>query len=125
MVPSWLPLPSLLPSNLQKHLLSYALTHVLGTFLEPQSFSLENLELQLLNGTVSLRNLDLNASKLNGILRIPGIEIISGSIGQVTVQIPVRDILSGRISVIINGIHVMVQPSEKGIPLLPLFVLRI
>jgi hypothetical protein len=42
MSPSWLPpLPSLLPSNLQKRFLSYALTHVLGTFLEPQTFSLE------------------------------------------------------------------------------------
>lgn len=115
MAPTWLPLPSLLPSNLQKRLLSYALTNILGTFLEPQTFSHENLELQLLNGSVSLRNLDLNASKVNALLRLPGIEIVNGHIGHVTVQIPVRDVLSGRISVKINSVHVVVRPSEKRI----------
>ena len=115
MAPTWLQLPSLLSSNLQKRLLSYALTNILGTFLEPQTFSHENLELQLLNGSVSLRNLDLNASKVNALLRLPGIEIVNGHIGQVTVQIPVRDVLSGRISVKINSVHVVVRPSEKRI----------
>ena len=115
MSPSWLPLPSLLPSNLQKRLLSYALTHVLGTFLEPQSFSVENLELQLLNGSVSLRNLQLNAAKINSLLKLPGIEIIEGRVGEVSLQIPVRDVLSGKISVNINGIQVLVRPcSETG-----------
>lgn len=115
MSPSWLPLPSLLPSNLQKRLLSYALTHVLGTFLEYQSFSVENLELQLLNGSVSLRNLELNAAKINSLLKLPGIEIIEGRVGEVSLQIPVRDVLSGKISVKINGIQVLVRPcSETG-----------
>jgi hypothetical protein len=115
MAPSWLPLPSLLQPNLQKRLLSYALTHVLGTFLEPQTFSLENLELQLLNGSVTLRNLELNAAKVNTLLRLPGIEIIDGRVDQVSLQIPVRDVLSGKISVKINGISVLVRPcSEPG-----------
>lgn len=116
MAPSWLPLPSLLPSNLQKRLLSYALTHVLGTFLEAQSFSLENLELQILNGSVSLRNLELNATKVNGLLKLPGVEIVEGRVGEVILQIPVRDVLSGNISVKIREVHVFVRPcSENGI----------
>jgi hypothetical protein len=115
MAPSWLPLPSLLQPNLQKRLLSYALTHVLGTFLEPQTFSLENLELQLLDGSVTLRNLELNAAKVNTLLRLPGIEVIDGRVDQVSLQIPVRDVLSGKISVKINGISVFVRPcSEPG-----------
>jgi hypothetical protein len=115
MAPSWLPLPSLLQPNLQKRLLSYALTHVLGTFLEPQTFSLENLELQLLDGSVTLRNLELNATQVNTLLRLPGIEIIDGRVDQVSLQIPVRDVLSGKISVKINGISVLVRPcSEPG-----------
>ena len=114
MAPSWLTLPSLIPSNLQKRVLSYALTHILGTFLEAQSFSLENLELQLMNGSVSLRNLELNAAKLNSLLRLPGIEIVHGRVGLVTVQIPVKDILSGRISITIKGIQVVVQPGERS-----------
>jgi len=115
MAPSWLPLPSLLPSNLQKRLLSYALTHVLGTFLEPQTFSLENLELQLLDGSITLRNLELNAAKVNTLVTFPGIKISEGRVAQVSVQIPVRDVLSGRISVKINGISVHVRPcGETG-----------
>jgi hypothetical protein len=115
MAPSWLPLPSFLPSDLQKRLLSYALAHVLGTFLLPQTFSLENLELQLLSGSVSLRNLELNAAKINTLLSLPGIEIIDGRVGLVFLQIPVRDVLSGKISVRISGISVLVQPcSEIG-----------
>src|SRR5438270_8496649 len=114
MRPLWLPLPSLLPSNLQKRLLSYALTHVLGAFLEPQTFSLENLELQLLNGSVTLRNLELNAAKVNSLLNLPGIEIISGRVGEVILQIPVSDVLSGRISVKIQGIQVLVRPCEEA-----------
>jgi hypothetical protein len=115
MAPSWLPLPSLLPSNLQKRLLSYALTHILGTFLEPQTFSLENLELQLLNGSVTLRNLELNTAKVNSLLKLPGVEIIQGRVTEVILQIPVRDVLSGKISVKIQGIQVFVRPcSEKG-----------
>ena len=122
MAPSWLPLPSrlpsLLPSNLQKRLLSYALTHVLGTFLEPQTFSLENLELQLLDGSVTLRNLELNTAKVNTLVKLPGIEISEGRVAQVHLQVPVRDVLSGRISVKINGISVHVRPcSETGTPL--------
>jgi hypothetical protein len=116
MAPSWLPLPSLLPSNLQKRLLSYALTHVLGTFLEAQSFSLENLELQILNGSVSLRNLELNAAKVNGLLKLPGVEIVEGRVGEVILQIPVRDVLSGNISVKIREVQAFVRPcSENGI----------
>jgi VPS13-like, N-terminal len=116
MAPSWLPLPLLLPSNLQKRLLSYALTHVLGTFLEAQSFSLENLELQILNGSVSLRNLELNAAKVNGLLKLPGVEIVEGRVGEVILQIPVRDVLSGNISVKIREVQVFVRPcSESGI----------
>jgi hypothetical protein len=115
MAPSWLPLPTLLPSNLKKRLLSYALTHILGTFLEPQSFSVENLELQLLNGSVSLRNLQLNSSKINSLLKLPGIEVTEGRVGEVVVQIPVRDVLSGKIFVRINGIQVFVWPSAQGI----------
>src|SRR5271156_241518 len=114
MAPSWLPLPTLIPSNLQKRLLSYALTHILGTFLEPQTFSLENLELQLLNGSVSLRNLEINASKLNTLLKLPGIQILRGRVEEVILQIPVRDVLSGRISVKVTGIQVLVTPSEVG-----------
>jgi len=114
MRPSWLPVPSLLPSNLQKRLLSYALTHVLGTFLEPQTFSLENLELQLLNGSVTLRNLELNAAKVNTLLSLPGIEIISGRVGEVILKIPVRDVLSGKISVKIQGIQVLVRPCKEA-----------
>jgi hypothetical protein len=115
MAPSWLPLPSLLPSNLQKRLLSYALTHVLGTFLEPQSFSLSNLELQILNGSVSLRNLELNAAKVNSLLKLRGIEIIEGRVDEVILQIPVRDVLSGNIAVKIRGVKVFVRPcSEHG-----------
>jgi N-terminal region of Chorein or VPS13 len=115
MSPSWLPpLPSLLPSNLQKRLLSYALTHVLGTFLEPQTFSLENLELQILNGSVSLRNLELNASKVNTLLKLPGIQITEGRVDEVSLQIPVRDVLSGKISVKIHGIQVFVCPSSDA-----------
>ena len=114
MAPSWLPLPTLLPSNLQKRLLSYALTHILGTFLEPQSFSVENLGLQILDGSVSLRNLELNAPKINGLLKLPGIEVTEGRVGEVVVQIPVRDVLSGKIFVRINGIHVFVRPSAQG-----------
>jgi hypothetical protein len=110
MSPSWLPLPSLLPSNVQKRLLSYALTHVLGTLLEPQTFSLENLELQLLNGSVSLRNLQVNASKVNTLLKLPGIQITDGRVEEVSLQIPVRDVLSGKISVKIHGIQVLVHP---------------
>jgi hypothetical protein len=114
MRPLWLPLPSLLPSNLQKRLLSYALAHVLGAFLEPQTFSVENLELQLLNGSVTLRNLELNAAKVNSLLNLPGIEIISGRVGEVILQIPVRDVLSGRISVKIQGIQVLVRPCKEA-----------
>jgi N-terminal region of Chorein or VPS13 len=115
MAPSWLPLSSLLPSNLQKRLFSYALTHILGTFLKPESFSLENLELQLLHGTVSLRNLELDTSKVNTLLKLPGIEIIEGRVEEVILQIPVRDILSGNIVVLIRGIQLHVRPcSEIG-----------
>jgi N-terminal region of Chorein or VPS13 len=114
MAPSWLPVPSLLPVNLQKRLLSYALTNVLGTLLEPQTFMLENIELQLLNGSLSLRNIQLNTAKLNTLLTLP-VEIITGAVGQVTVQIPVRDVLSGRIYVHLSGIEVVVRPcSETG-----------
>jgi N-terminal region of Chorein or VPS13 len=127
MAPSWLPLPSLLPSNLQKRLLSYALTHVLGTFLEPQSFSLENLELQILNGSVSLRNLELNAAKVNGLLKLPGVEIVEGRVGEVILQIPVRDVLSGNIAVKIREVQVFVRPcSENGItPLIMLIQINL
>jgi N-terminal region of Chorein or VPS13 len=114
MAPSWLPLPSILPSNIQKRLVSYALTHVLGTFLEHQTFDVENLELELLNGNVSLRNLDLNAAKVNSLLKLPGIEIVEGRVGQVFLQIPVRDVLSGKISVRLSGIAVLVRPCKEA-----------
>ena len=113
-MPPWLPLPSLVPSNLQKRLVSYALTHVLGAFLEEQSFSAENLELQLLEGSVALRNLELNVAKVNSLLGLSGIEITHGRIRQVFLQIPVRDVLSGRISVKLSGISVRVRPCHES-----------
>ena len=110
MARSWLPVPSLIPSNLQNRLFSYALTHILGAFLRHESFSVENLELQILNGMCSLRNLELDISKVNTLLKLPGIEIVEGRVGEVTVQFPVRDILSGNISVKIHGIKLHVRP---------------
>src|SRR5579859_866232 len=116
MRPLWLPLPSLLPSNLQKRLLSYALTHVLGTFLEPQTFSPENLELQLLNGNISLRNFEINAAKVTGLVNLSGIEIVRGTVEHVVLSIPVRDVLSGNITVRISGVQVFVRPCpDSGI----------
>lgn len=74
-----------------------------------------------MNGSVSLRNLEINASKVNTLLKLPGIQVTEGRVEEVSLQIPVRDVLSGKISVKIHGIQVLVRPcSDTRTPPNPL-----
>ncbi|KAL1923425.1 uncharacterized protein VTP21DRAFT_8405 [Calcarisporiella thermophila] len=100
-----------LPSRLQKRLVCYLLKRTLGQLVE--SLDPENLDLQLKNGIVQLRDLRLNIEALNEIIKDLPMVITEGSIEGITASIPWLNLWSGIVMLEIQGLQITVL-SEKA-----------
>ncbi|KAI9139350.1 hypothetical protein BKA69DRAFT_665664 [Paraphysoderma sedebokerense] len=119
-----------IPSTLQRRLFKFVLQRAIGQFLASE-IDLNNLDVQLGSGSVTLRDLDLNVLVLNELLaggdgsgslppsqinQHPAVpfEIIDGRLGSITVTIPWVDIWNGNCTLEIQDFVLTIVPLKDA-----------
>lgn len=114
------------PEFLKKRLCRYLLQHYIGHFFK-EKISLEQLSIDIYNGTGCVKNLNLDCDSLNeqlnaassssggtsgGVSSIP-IEIVSGFVGYISVYIPWHDLLNDYCKLTIKNVQITIRVKQK------------
>ncbi len=116
------------PDFLKKRLCRYLLQHYLGHFFK-EKISLEQLSIDIYNGTGCVKNLNLDCEALNeqlnaaastslngsspsGPSSIP-IEIVSGFVGYISVYIPWHDLFNDYCKLTIKNVQIIIRTKQK------------
>ena len=102
------------PESIKQRLCRYLLQHYLGQYFE-QKLVLQQLNIDLYNGVVSLNNINLNCLALNEQLKSLNIpfEVISGSVGSIFVYIPWHDLINDNCKLEVKNINVTIRPTTE------------
>jgi hypothetical protein len=102
-------------STLQSRLLSYLLKRYLGPYLQSEP-SLSQLDYNLSQGFLQLKNLALNIDALNDGLSTRGktFHIVRGWIDEITIHVPWKDLLKGEFSIVAGGVRIDVEASADS-----------
>lgn len=119
-----MPWPSIWPEFLKKRLCRYLLQHYIGHFFK-EKISLEQLSIDIYNGTGCVKNLNLDCDSLNeqlnssagggpsnGISSIP-IEIVSGFVGYISVYIPWHDLFNDYCKLTVKNVQITIRVKQK------------
>ena len=119
-----MPWHMLWPDFLKKRLCRYLLQHYLGHFFK-EKISLEQLSIDIYNGTGYVKNLNLDCEALNEQISaasslqgakasspIP-IEIVSGFVGYISVSIPWHNLLNDYCKLSIKNVQVTIRTKQK------------
>jgi autophagy-related protein 2 len=107
-----MPWPFYIPEFLKRRACRYLLHHYLGQYLE-EKISLDDLTIDLYNGTGSVHNVPLNIESINEVLdeMSAPVHIVSGYIGRITVSIPWSALMKENCIVEVSGLNVTIKPS--------------
>ncbi|RCH81644.1 Autophagy protein, partial [Rhizopus azygosporus] len=97
-----------LPSNIQKKLYKFLLKRAIGPFLE-NDLDLDNFDIELVNGSVELRELKLNLNKLNELLQDSCFMVEKGHVSSIHASLPWANHWSG-VSIKIQGLELNLVP---------------
>ena len=102
------------PESIKQRLCRYLLEHYLGQYFE-QKIVLQQLNIDLYNGIVSLNDINLNCSALNEQLKTLNIpfEIINGSVGSIFVNIPWKDLINENCKLEVKNINITLRPLNE------------
>ncbi|ORZ01123.1 hypothetical protein BCR43DRAFT_434414 [Syncephalastrum racemosum] len=101
-----------LPTNIQKRLYKFLLRKAIGQFLANE-LDLENFDIELVNGSVELRDLDLNLHTLNELLVDTPFMIEQGRVASIHATLPWSSFWSGDIALKVQGLQITLRPLEK------------
>ncbi|TDL27313.1 hypothetical protein BD410DRAFT_762110 [Rickenella mellea] len=104
-VPSF-SLPSLsVPKSIQSRFISFVLKRSLGHLLKPGQLDANQIDSQIENGRVEIKDLELDSNALNTYIGHLPVRLQSGSLGLVTVRIPWPNPLSASVGLSISGVR--------------------
>ncbi|KAI8978090.1 hypothetical protein BDB01DRAFT_852630 [Pilobolus umbonatus] len=98
-----------LPTNIQKRLYKFLLRKALGQFLE-NDLDLHNFDIELVNGSVELRDLNLNLQTLNDLLGDVPLILEEGKVACISASLPWANFWSGDITLKIQGLQLQLRP---------------
>ncbi|KAJ2959641.1 hypothetical protein NQZ79_g4914 [Umbelopsis isabellina] len=98
-----------IPTNIQKRLYKFLLRKSIGRFLA-QELDLENFDVELINGSIEMRDLDLNLEVLNELISETPFTITEGYIGGITASLPWSNFWSGDIVLEMRGLRITLKP---------------
>ncbi|KAI8381283.1 uncharacterized protein BYT42DRAFT_565980 [Radiomyces spectabilis] len=101
-----------LPTNIQKRLYKFLLRKAIGQFLTNE-LDLDNFDIELVNGSVELRDLDLNLQTLNECIIDTPFELVGGRVASISASLPWANFWSGDIALKMHGLHLTIQPTKK------------
>ncbi|KAJ1960613.1 autophagy- protein 2, partial [Dispira parvispora] len=110
-IPSWA-----VPAALQKRLVKFLLKRALGQFLQEDLEHNEELDIQLGNGQVVLRNVHLNSDVFNDLCQTLPFRVQEGIIGSIQVSIPWSNLWSGNCEVKLDNLvltWVVLDPTDS------------
>ncbi|RCI05217.1 autophagy- protein 2 [Rhizopus stolonifer] len=100
-----------IPSNIQKRLYKFILKKAIGPFLQ-DDLDLENFDIELVNGSVELRDLKLNLDKLNELLQDTPFMVEKGQVSCIHASLPWANHWSG-VSIDIQGLEINLVPVKQ------------
>ncbi|XP_064622147.1 autophagy-related protein 2 homolog B-like isoform X2 [Lineus longissimus] len=101
--------------SIKKRACRYLLQHYLGQFLQ-EKLTLDQLSVDLYNGTGTIRNLNLDVWALNELLEnshVP-VEIVDGYVSKINVGIPWSALNNDSTTMEIHGLELTLQPKERA-----------
>ncbi|KAJ3044561.1 autophagy- protein 2, partial [Rhizophlyctis rosea] len=99
----------LIPQSLQKRLMKFLLKRAIGQFLATE-LDLANLDVELGEGRVVLKDLELNIDLLNDLAVDLPFVITDGRISAITATVPWKDIWSGNCTLELDEIFIEITP---------------
>ncbi|TPX34144.1 hypothetical protein SmJEL517_g03112 [Synchytrium microbalum] len=93
----------------------FLLKRAIGQFLLKE-IDLSDLDVQIGNGHVALRNLELNVDVLNELASNLPFVITEGRVSLISATVPWNNLWSGHCSVELDGLHVVVKPTTQEPP---------
>ncbi|XP_012721537.2 autophagy-related protein 2 homolog A [Fundulus heteroclitus] len=100
--------------SIKKRACRYLLQHYLGHFLQ-ERLSLEQLGLDLYNGSGTIRDINLDVWAVNEFLESLGapLEIVDGFVGSIQVTIPWQALLTDHCTLEVSGLQITCQPKYR------------
>ncbi|ROT68944.1 Autophagy-related protein 2-like protein B [Penaeus vannamei] len=100
---------------IKKRAIRYLLQRYVGQFLE-EKLSLDQLTVDLYNGTGAIKELTLDVAALNEVadqLNLP-VKFVDGYIGEICVSVPWHALLSESCFVEVSGLMVTIEPKQRS-----------
>ncbi|RNA33492.1 autophagy-related 2 -like protein, partial [Brachionus plicatilis] len=106
------------PEFLKKRLCRYLLQHYLGHFFK-EKISLEQLSIDIYNGTGCVKDLHLDCDALNeqldaSLASASPIHIVSGFVGYISVSIPWHDLFSDSCKLLVKNVQVTIRTKHSA-----------
>ncbi|XP_041093961.1 autophagy-related protein 2 homolog A [Polyodon spathula] len=101
-------------ASIKKRACRYLLQHYLGHFLQ-ERLSLEQLSVDLYNGSGVIRDIRLDAWSVNELLQSMGapLELVDGFVGSISVSIPWAALVTENCTVEVSGLQLTCQPKNR------------
>ncbi|KAI9493115.1 hypothetical protein BDB00DRAFT_872630 [Zychaea mexicana] len=100
-----------LPTNIQKRLYKFLLRKAIGQFLA-SDLDLENFDIELVNGSVELRDLSLNLERLNEWIADTPFMLEQGRVGSISASLPWSNFWNGDIALKVQGLDLTLRPTK-------------
>ncbi|XP_056294879.1 autophagy-related protein 2 homolog A [Pseudoliparis swirei] len=102
------------PGSIKKRACRYLLQHYLGHFLQ-ERLSLEQLGLDLYNGSGVIKEINLDVWAVNELLETLGapLEIVDGFVSSITVTIPWQALLTDHCTLEVSGLQITCRPKYR------------
>ncbi|KAJ3015495.1 autophagy- protein 2 [Thoreauomyces humboldtii] len=98
-----------IPQSLQKRLLKFLLKRAIGQFLAAE-INLDQLDVQLGNGQVVLKDLELNLDILNNLCADLPFIVTDGHVARINVSIPWKDLGNSDCTLELDGLNIELTP---------------
>ncbi|PWZ03161.1 hypothetical protein BCV70DRAFT_197398 [Testicularia cyperi] len=99
-----------LSANLQRRILSYLLRRSLGHLVVGGQLDLDQIDAGIGSGKIEIRNVQLDPEAANRLLPSAPLQVSAGSIGRISIQLPVPNFWSGDLVVTVSQIEVKLRP---------------
>ncbi|XP_068444905.1 autophagy-related protein 2 homolog A isoform X2 [Clinocottus analis] len=102
------------PGSIKKRACRYLLQHYLGHFLQ-ERLSLDQLGLDLYNGSGVIKEINLDVWAVNELLETLGapLEIVDGFVGSIAVTIPWQALLTDHCTLEVSGLQITCRPKYR------------